>query len=469
MKQRTVVSIVYVAAMFINIMDVTIVNVALPTLSDDFGVPVSSIEWVVTGYLLSLAVWIPASGWLGDRFGTKRVFMFALAVFTSSSALCAAAQSVHQLVAFRVLQGVGGGMLTPVGLAMLYRAYPPERRAAASKVLIIPTALAPASGPVIGGLLIHQLSWRWIFLVNVPIGVAVFVFGAVRLADHREGSAKGFDIAGFLLAGTGLTGVIYALSQGPTRGWSSSNALVAAAVGLVALVALVRVELRSERPMLQVRLFGDRLFRATNLVSVFATAAFLGTLFAVPVMLQTARGADALESGLTTFPEALGVLSVSQLAARLYPVVGPRRLCTFGLSAMAVMLVLISRVDADSSLWVVRIAMYCLGGSYSFMLISLQASSFAGISAADTGRASALYNMQRQFSAALGVAVLASALAAFLPSGTPSTGDLFDAFHSVFLVAAGIAVTGALVAQLIPDEEAAATMVRRRPAPATVD
>src|SRR5262245_14077572 len=186
---ESVVAVVFVTGFFMEILDTTIVNVALPTLGREFGVGTSSIEWVVVGYLLSLAVWIPASGWIGDRFGTKRTFLFSIGIFTVASALCGQAHSLTELVGFRVLQGVGGGMMNPVGTAMLFRAFPPERRAKASTVLIIPTVMAPAMGPVVGGLLVTQLSWRWIFYVNVPLGMAAFVFGLFFLREHREPTA----------------------------------------------------------------------------------------------------------------------------------------------------------------------------------------------------------------------------------------------------------------------------------------
>src|SRR3954462_9348192 len=176
-----------------NIMDSTVVNVAIPTLGREFDAGNSSVEWVVTAYLLSLAVWIPASGWIGDRIGTKRTFLFSLAVFTIASVLCGAAQSLDQLIAFRVLQGVGGGMMVPVGTAMLFRAFPPSERAKASQVLIVPTVTAPAMGPIVGGLLIEHLSWRWVSLITLPIGVAAFVFGALFLHEPREPRAGRFD------------------------------------------------------------------------------------------------------------------------------------------------------------------------------------------------------------------------------------------------------------------------------------
>ena len=462
LSQAKVIAAVYVASMFVSIMDITIVNVALPTLAAEFDVPTASIEWVVTGYLLSLAVWIPASGWIGDRFGTKRTFLFALAVFTISSALCGLSTSLNQLIAFRVLQGVGGGMLTPVGLAMLFRAFPPERRAAASKILIIPTALAPALGPIVGGLLIDTLSWRWVFFVNVPIGVVTFAFGAMLLHEHREPTAGRFDLPGFLLSAVGLTLVLLTLSEGPTRGWTSPIVVAAAIGGVAAFVVLAVVELRVREPMLQLRLLGDRMFRRANAVSVFATAAFLGTLFLVPLYLQEVLGASPLESGLTTFPEAIGVLLVSQVVGRLYAPVGPRRLMVGGLAAMAVVLVVISRIEVDTSLWTIRVLMFCLGGCYAFMVLPLQAASFATISRADTGRASALYNTQRQVASALGVAIMATALSVFLGSvGIESSiaGEV-EAYQKSFLVAAGIALVGAVVASRVRDSDAAATMMR---------
>src|SRR6266851_5103294 len=211
------VSIVFVAAMFMSIMDGTIVNVALPSIGRQLGVPSTSIDAVVA-YLVSLAVVIPASGWLGDRWGTRRIFLLTLALFTVASVLCGLAANFTMLVFFRFLQGAAGGALAPVGTTMLYRTFPPAQRVQVSSILIIPTVIAPATGPVLGGLLVDSLSWRWVFFVNVPIGIAAFLFGLLSLQEHREPKAGRFDLPGFLLAGIGLALVLYALSEGPTSG-----------------------------------------------------------------------------------------------------------------------------------------------------------------------------------------------------------------------------------------------------------
>src|SRR4051812_36418441 len=209
--------------MLMNTLDSTIVIVALATLGREFNVPPVTTEAVVVGYLVSLAAFIPASGWLGDRFGTKRIFLLALALFVTASILCGLSGSLQQLVAFRVLQGAGGGMLTPVGMAMLYRTFPPRERVAVGRILMFATILGPASGPVLGGFLIEHLSWRWAFYVNIPVGLIAFTIGFLFLLEHRESAAGRFDLPGFVLGGAGLGLLMYALSEGPQRGWTSPD------------------------------------------------------------------------------------------------------------------------------------------------------------------------------------------------------------------------------------------------------
>lgn len=467
-NQKISVSIVFVAAMFMSIMDSTIVNVALPSLSREFRAPGTSIDAVVVGYLVSLAIIIPASGWLGDRLGTKRVFLSALALFTTASALCGLATSLPMLIGFRLLQGMGGGALTPVGTAILYRTFPPEERVQVSRILNIPTVVAPATGPVLGGLLIVKFSWRWVFYVNVPIGILAFLFGLLFLQEYRRHNAGSFDLAGFLLSGIGLALTMYALSEGPNYGWTSASILGCGVVGVVSLTVFVLVELRSTRPILDLRLFSNRVFRTCNLVSLFSMAAFLGLLYATPLFLQQARGVSALTSGLTTFPEAVGVLISTQIVARLYPTVGPRRLLAGGLTGVAIVMALLFLIGQDTSLWLMRALIFLTGAGMAFSFTSVQAASFATISKSETGQASALFNAQRQVGASLGVALLSTVISAVGITQLSTSGTIvpnLTAYHVAFVAAAVLALVAACIGLTVRDSDAAATMRRKtRPA-----
>src|ERR1700722_2404388 len=258
MNQKIAVGVVFVAAMFMNIMDVTIVNVALPTIGRQFHVRPDSVDAVAIGYLVSLAVFIPASGWLGDRFGGRRVLLTSIVIFTAASALCGAAGSFGQLVFFRVLQGVGGGLMVPVGMAMLYRAFPPAERVRASSIMVVPTAMAPALGPVVGGLFVTDASWRWVFYVNVPIGIAALVFGLVFLAPQTEPQPGRFDLGGFVLSAAGLGLLMYGISEGPFDGWGTATIVTTIVAGTALLTGMVWLELRTSHPLIDVRLFSDR-------------------------------------------------------------------------------------------------------------------------------------------------------------------------------------------------------------------
>ncbi len=397
MNPKVSVSVVFVGAMFMTIMDITIVNVALPSIGRQFDVSEAALDSVAVGYLVSLAVIIPAAGWLGDRFGSKRILLLAIVLFTGASALCGGAGSLAELVMFRVIQGVGGGMMTPVGMAMLFRTFPPEERVRASSILTVPTALAPALGPVLGGLLVTDLSWRWVFFVNVPIGIAAFVFGLFFLESDRQPHPGRFDLPGFLLSGVGFASVMFGVSEGPDKGWGSALILGSIVTGIVLLGWLVAVELRTSEPLLKLRLYANRLFRSTSLVIMIAMAAFLGVLFAAPLFFQIALGLSALQSGLNTFPEAIGVMVGAQIASRLvYRRLGPRRLVAAGLVGVAAAAALMTQIGFDTDLWSMRLLMFAMGFSMAQVIVSSQAASFATVSGADTGNASSLFNSQRQ-------------------------------------------------------------------------
>jgi EmrB/QacA subfamily drug resistance transporter len=465
MNQKIAVSVVYVLALFMAVMDITIVNVALPTIGREFGVPSTEVDLVVTSFLVTLAIFIPASGWLGDRFGTKKVLLVALAIFTAASALCGLAHSLPQLVAARALQGVGGGMITPVGLAMLFRVYPPRERIRAARILLVPTAFAPAIGPVLGGLLVTKLSWRWVFFVNVPIGIAAVIFGALVLKEHREGKPGRFDLAGFLLAGIGFASLMYAVSEGPERGWASPVIVITGLVGVLMLAVLVPLELRRPEPMLDMRLLKDRLFRTTSIVVFLMMCSFFGLLFTVVLFYQDGLGLSALQSGLSTFPEAIGVMIGVQVATRIYPRLGPRRVISSGLFGVAAVAAAMTLAQASTSLWYMRILMFCLGYCVAHVMSPTQAAAFTTISPASTGRASGFFNAARQLGGAVGVAGLTTVMIAVGRIGPAPTGhaDLAP-FHVAFACASALALLNGLFALTIHDSDAAPTMqvARRR-------
>jgi len=463
--QKVVVGIVFVSAMFMSILDATIVNVALPTIGREFHVPATAVDGVSIAFLVSLAVFIPASGWLGDRFGGRRVLLTAIVVFTAASMLCGVSQTLGELVFFRILQGIGGGMLAPVGLAMLYRAYPPEERIRASAILTAPTTVAPALGPIIGGILVTTLSWRWVFFVNLPVGVVAFVFGFLFLdggSEHRPGR---FDVTGFALAGIGLGSLMYGVSEGPIRGWSSAVVMATIAGGLAGIVTLVRVELRKAEPIIDLGLLTNRLFRSCNGVMFLAVAAFVGTIFSVTLFFQDGRGLSALGSGLSVFPEAIGVMLGAQLSARvLYPRVGPRRHVCGGLTAMAAAAALMALVGPGTSIWWMRGLMFLLGVAMAGVFVPVQTAAFATVSPAATGRASTLFNANRQLGGAIGVALFTSAIVAvgaFQRVAGHEAAKL-GGYHAAFLAAAAVALAALPIARTISDVDAAATVVRRR-------
>jgi EmrB/QacA subfamily drug resistance transporter len=467
LEYKWLVGIVFVFGIFMDLLDMTITNVALPTLAKDFSASTTTIQWVVTGYLLSLAVFIPVSGWAGDRFGTKRIFMFALTLFTAGSLACGLAWSIESLIAFRLLQGAAGGMLTPVGTAMLFRAFPPAERALASAVLTIPIVVAPASGPVLGGYLVEYQSWRWIFLINIPIGIAGLLVAAAVLREEKQDRPGRLDVPGLVLSGAGLACLMYALAEAGSRGLDDARVAVFGTVGLALLAVFTAAELRTAEPMIDVRLFRDKLFRAANTVQFMGQGGLLGALFLLPLLLQAEMGLSPLESGLTTFPQALGVFLVAQPAGRIYRHVGPRRMMMAGMAGATLTTLAFLLVDLETSQWWIRLIMLARGGSFALTLIPMQTATFATIEGKDTGRASAIFNAGRQVAASFGVALLATVLTNRLAHhdaalGNPATRDgALTAFHEAFLVAAALAVVGIIAALLIDDKAAAGTM--RRP------
>ncbi len=460
-EYKIAVTIVYIGGLFVQILDATVVNVALPSLAEEFDVAVTEVDWVVIGFSLSLAAAIPAAGWFGDHFGSKRVFLSALGLFTVASALCGVAGSLNQLIIFRILQGLGAGLIVPVGSAMLFRAYPLNERAKAANAVLSVAVIAPAVGPVLGGLIVETASWRWIFYVNLPVGLVAFTLGMAWLRDGPEDNPGALDIRGLVLSSGGLALIVYALSVAPDRGWTDQVTVICGGLGVVSIVALVIVEMRIEEPILKLRLYGGRLFRTLNLVSVFLYAGFVSQIFMLTLYLQRLRGYSALEAGLTQCPQAIGIFLFSNLVGgRVYQDIGPRKMLVVGSLGASSTTLAFAMAGLDTPVVVLAGLMFLRGVSMGACFLAVQAAVYADVSVADTGKATSLFNTQRQASSAVGIAIVATVLTAMAPLGGvgPESGtEGLAAFRGAFLAAGLLLLPSVIASMFVRDEDASAT------------
>jgi EmrB/QacA subfamily drug resistance transporter len=457
--------------MFIAVMDQTIVNVALAAIGRQFHTSATAVAGAVIGYQVSVALFIPAAAWLGDRFGPRQVLLGAIAVFTAASALCGLAGSLDELVAFRVLQGAGGGLMTPVGLTMLFRAFPQAERVRASAILVIPTALAPAVGPVIGGLFVTDVTWRWVFYVNVPVGLFALLYGVLFLADQEHPAAGRFDVPGFVTSSLGLGLLMYGVAEGPNTGWTAAPIVACITAGATLVTAMVVIELRTPSPLLDLRVYADRLFRSASIVLTLTSVAFFGLLFLLSLFFQDGLHFSALQAGSTICPEAFGVIIASQIISRrIYPAVGPRRIMVSGLLLIAAIAAFLSTVGTGTSVWLLRAILFVMGFGVAAVFLPSQAAGFATVGAARTSVASTVFNAQRMIGGAIGVALLTAVITALHPVRTVAghAEANIQAFHTGLIVCAGVAVAAALAALTVSDRDAAPTMIRQRRQPPAV-
>ncbi len=441
-NQRFVVPTMFVLTLFLVVMDSSITTVALPSIAAQFRVPTAAIDGVVVVYPVCVGMVIPASGWLGDRFGTKRVLLASMIAFTAASALCGTAQSLGELVLYRGLQGLSGGLLVPVANAMLFRTFTAQERVRVSRFMTVPQQMAPAVAPLLGGFLVDGFSWRWVFYVNLPVGLATVVFGLFCLKEQRQPAPGRFDLPGLLLAAAGMGTLMYGLSEGAQRGWTSAPILAALAAGLLLLAATVAFELRIAEPMLRLRLFGARMFRDAGVVNLFGLIPFQGAMFMAPLFLQEGRGFSAVESGSSTFTEAIGVLLMVQVVSRVYGKVGPRRLIAGGLLLVGAVLAAMAGCDLHTGIWTFRGYMFVLGLGMGAVFMPAMVVTFAVVEQADVGQAATLNMVLRQMSGGMAPALVAGVLAAGTlrqagaDAGTPPVG----AYQAAYLVLAVLAL-----------------------------
>ena len=357
---------------FMAILDTTLVNVALPTLGRVFDTDLRVLQWVITGYMLAQAAVIPLAGWLSDRFGAKRIYLTALALFTLGSALCAAALSGPMLVLFRVLQGLGGGMLMPVGMAFLYRLAPPDKRGAVMGAFGIPILLGPALGPVLSGWLLEYADWRWIFLINLPVGIVAVLVGLRALPAMPTQRATGpLDTLGVVLGPLAFASLSYGISESTNAGWGGTSTLAGIALGIVALLAFGARELTTVHPLLELRVFRARDFSLAIIAQWAGFAGLFGTMFLLPLFLQQVRGYGAFETGLYTLPQALVAAVAMPIGGRLFDRVGARPPVMAGLVLVAIGMWLLSGLSAATTGEDLRLPLALWGAGMGLLMMPL--------------------------------------------------------------------------------------------------
>ncbi|WP_309244763.1 DHA2 family efflux MFS transporter permease subunit [Cohnella silvisoli] len=349
-----------IVGMIMVILDSTVVNVALSGFQENFHASLNTVQWTFTGYTLALSAVIPLAGWMTDKFGSKRIFLITITLFTIGSALCAAAQTIEQLIIYRIIQGIGGGMVMPIGMAMIFRLAPAEKRGAVMGMLGIPMLMAPALGPVLSGWLIESVTWHWIFLINVPIGIVGVLIGLKYLPIFEQNKAPALDILGMILAPIAFSSLAYGVSEGGRTSWTTDNTLTGLIVGGVALLLFIIVELRHKQPLLELRVFRSSDFTRGILLTWIVQIALFGAMILMPVFLQQIKGYSPLDTGLIMIPQALGSMIFMPIGGRLFDKIGARPLALVGLTVVACALLLLSQTDLDTPLGMILLPLFMI-------------------------------------------------------------------------------------------------------------
>ncbi|WP_433026842.1 MDR family MFS transporter [Actinomycetospora sp. CA-053990] len=421
--------IVLVTGMFMSVLDVSIVNVAIPAMQKDFGATTEDIQWVATSYSLALGVIVPASAWLGERIGLKRAYIFSLIGFAAGSALCGLAWDLNSMIAFRILQAIPGGVIPVVALSMLYRIVPREKIGAAMGMYGLGIIVAPAVGPTLGGYLVEYVDWRLIFFINVPIGVLGAIAAVVLLPAFRGGTSHRFDLPGFLAIAAGLFSLLLALSEGESWGWTSYPVLILLVFGTLCLALFVVIELEVDHPLLDVRVF--RFWPFTNsliLIAVISIGLF-GVLFYIPLYLQQYQGMGAFDSGLLLLPQAAVMAVMMPLAGRIYDRFGARWPAVIGLSVMAIGTFMLRDITLETSHTELQWLLAFRAGGIGLAMMPIMTNGLSAVPPENTSGASAFNNLVQRTSSAMGLAAMTALMTAQQAQGMSDMGGLMGAQH----------------------------------------
>ncbi|HLS75568.1 MAG TPA: DHA2 family efflux MFS transporter permease subunit [Nocardia sp.] len=447
---------VVVIGAIMSILDVTVVTVALPTFITEFETTYAIAAWTMTGYTLALATVIPLTGWAADRFGTKRLYLTALVLFVLGSLLCSVAWSIESLIAFRVIQGLGGGMLMPLGMTIMTHAAGPQRIGQVMAVLGVPMLLGPIGGPILGGWLIDAFSWHWIFAINLPIGVIALVAAVVVLPKDRPEPSQSFDFVGMLLASPGLALFLYGVSTIPEVGtFADKKVVIPVVVGLALLAGFVWHALRTTHPLIDLTLFRNRSLTFAVLTMTLFAIAFFGSGLLLPSYLQQVRGETAMAAGLLLAPQGFGAMLTMPIAGRLVDKIGPGKIVMTGLAVISVSMVYFITLTDTTNYVAMCSALFVMGLGMGCTMMPTMTAAIQTLTHQQVARGSTLMNIINQAAGSIGTAimsvVLSNALAdRFTPAGPPGPADAADAFAHTYLVALVFAALTLIPAYFLP-------------------
>jgi EmrB/QacA subfamily drug resistance transporter len=447
-------------------LDATVVNIALPVIGRDFHTGIAALQWVMTGYTLTLAAFLLIGGSLGDRFGRRKVYLIGIVWFALASAACGFAPTALFLIVTRVLQGVGAALLTPGSLAILEASFVPADRARAIGAWSGLGGVAVAAGPLVGGYLITAASWRWIFFINVPLAAAVVGLGARHVPESRDATVTGkIDYTGAAAAVVFLTGITFAFIEAPALGWSSPAVLIMTVIGVVGLAAFLAREWRAAAPMLPLSLFTERQFAATNAVTFIVYAALTGATFLLPVVLQVVSGYSPLASGLAFVPLTVIMLALSARSGQLAARIGPRLQLSVGPAVVGAGLAMLTLATSGSS-YVVYVlpAVVVFGLGLAITVAPLTATAMSSAPAQHSGIASAVNNDVARFGGLLAVAVL-PALAGITGTAYLHPAALAAGFRTAALLSGAMCAAGGLLAAFTITNPARVPRAAGAPAP----
>ncbi|HTZ00630.1 MAG TPA: MDR family MFS transporter [Rhodocyclaceae bacterium] len=423
-KARILVSIIF--GIFMVILDTTVINVAFQALRSEFGASLNDSQWIISIYVLAMGISMPLTGFLSKRFGLKRTYLAGLVIFAGGSLLCGFAPSLNFLVVARAIQGVGGGLAMPLGAAILIRSFPPEEQGKALGYYGIASLVAPALGPILGGILVDHNLWRFIFFINPPIGLLGFVLGSRFLPPLKDEGQPRLDLLGLLTEIVGFGAILYAASVAANFGWSAPGVWTWFGVGLAGLLAFGAVELFvASEPLLDLRLFQKPVFLIASLLGYVGVIALFGAEFLLPIYLQFLRGRTAFATGLILLPMAVTGGVVTILAGQLYDRVGPRLLLAFGYGMLIVNTWQLSQLKADTPIAWIMFLLVLRGLALGATIQTTFVTALSVVPLKQVAQGSSLTNATRQVAQAIGVAILATVLAAAL---SPRIAALQQAF-----------------------------------------